>query len=531
MEQVATEAERIPTVCGGCYSCCSMVAHRVDGKVVKLEGNPDSPQGEGRLCAKGVSMIWNLYDPNRITVPLRRTNPEKGIGIDPKWEEISWDEALDEITEKMQKILKDDPRKFLLQITTIRATAVSQIRFPFLVAFGSPNTWNSGGGVHCGNGAHFIAGLFHASWDIIPDWDRCNYVLAFGTSVGHSAGHSAGVNAHMAARARDRGMKLVAFDPIANHVGAKATEWVPILPGTDSAVMLAMLNVILNDLGIWDEPYLQSKTNGPYLVGPDGAILKDRERDKPLVWDRGLGRALPFDDPAATDPAILGTFEIDGTTVQPAFEKLKNHLQKYSCETAEEISGVPAANIRRIAKEFAEAAQVGSTIVIDGKELPYRPASAVIFRGAQGHTNSVWTCICCALLNHVLGNGDVPGGTLGWPVTSHGYPDTGRFAFQPFPDENGMLVPGRWFGAPGGHVPRSQKEEIKLPEETIGFKKIFPYMTGISTPGWSNPEEFWQKLELPYRIEMIINQGCNSIMSMGNPRFVENFLKTVPFIV
>jgi len=67
-------------------------------------------------------------------------------------------------------------------------------------------------------------------------------------------------------------------------------------PGTDGAVALAMSNVILNDLRIWDAVYLKTKTNGPYLVGPDGHYVRDKETKKPLVWDAGASRAKVYDD-------------------------------------------------------------------------------------------------------------------------------------------------------------------------------------------------------------------------------------------
>ncbi|MCC7167012.1 MAG: hypothetical protein IT565_05530, partial [Rhodospirillales bacterium] len=70
-----------------------MQAHRVDGTVIKIEGNPKSPIGGGKLCAKGLSGMMILYDPHRVNTPLRRTNPKKGMGVDPGWKPISWDEA------------------------------------------------------------------------------------------------------------------------------------------------------------------------------------------------------------------------------------------------------------------------------------------------------------------------------------------------------------------------------------------------------------------------------------------------------
>src|SRR3990172_4582475 len=102
--------EWIPTICSICRSFCSIKAHVVNGVVVSVEGNPESPANLGKMCAKGKAQVMSLYDPNRPLVPLRRTNPEKGIGVDPKWVEISWDEALDTIAKKLVQIREDDPR-------------------------------------------------------------------------------------------------------------------------------------------------------------------------------------------------------------------------------------------------------------------------------------------------------------------------------------------------------------------------------------------------------------------------------------
>ena len=83
----------IPSACSLCYGTCSILADRQDGVLVKIEGNPDSAVGKGRLCGKGVSGLMTHYDPNRVRVPLRGTNPLKGIGVDPGWKEISWEAA------------------------------------------------------------------------------------------------------------------------------------------------------------------------------------------------------------------------------------------------------------------------------------------------------------------------------------------------------------------------------------------------------------------------------------------------------
>ena len=178
----------VPSSCSMCYATCSIRAHRVDGVVIKIEGNPESAVGAGRLCGKGISGLMTHYDPNRLDKPLRRTNPEKGIGVDPKWEEISWDEALDEVARHFKRVRAEDPRK----LTIHRTTTVTASFYPFHAfasAFGTNNTSAAGGGLHCGNGSHLISGIMHASWGIVPDFLYCNYAMYFGASKGHSAGH------------------------------------------------------------------------------------------------------------------------------------------------------------------------------------------------------------------------------------------------------------------------------------------------------------------------------------------------------
>ena len=93
-------------MCGRCYAMCGIRVHVVNGVAVKIEGEPDSLHGSGGgVCGKGVAGLQVLYDPNRLNVPLKRTNPEKGLHVDPKWQEISWEEAFDEIVPRMKKII------------------------------------------------------------------------------------------------------------------------------------------------------------------------------------------------------------------------------------------------------------------------------------------------------------------------------------------------------------------------------------------------------------------------------------------
>ena len=138
----------VKSTCGGCYGTCAIRAHRVNGVLVKIEGEPDIDFGSrGGECAKGLAMIQALYDPNRYNYPLRRTNPEKGIFADPKWKRISWDEALNEIAEKLKKIRQENPNK-LFHGGTPSAGSGPDLPLGFGVfgaVFGTKN-WHIGGG-------------------------------------------------------------------------------------------------------------------------------------------------------------------------------------------------------------------------------------------------------------------------------------------------------------------------------------------------------------------------------------------------
>ncbi|MFH1676956.1 MAG: molybdopterin-dependent oxidoreductase [bacterium] len=522
-----TEEKWIYTSCGGCYGQCGIRAKVVDGVLVKLEGNPETPAGSGRICAKGTSQLATLYDRHRVNYPVKRTNPEKGVHADPKWQRISWEEALDTIVSKLKNM--KDHRGCYFQATTVQT---SEIRFAvpaFMKAWGFKNYWVSGGGLWCGNGAHFMNGITHASWSIIPDWNYNNYTLYFGCSKGHGAGHAALQSAQWVADARARGMKAVVFDPYLSTQASKGEEWVPIRVGTDAAAVLGMINVILNELGVWDAHYLKLKTNAPYLIKPDGKNMRDAQTNKPLIWDPADNRAKPFDDASIKDYALLGEFEVNGVKCNPSFQLLKEHVKKnYPLDKCEKITSVPAKTLRRIAKEFADNAQIGSTITIDGVELPLRPSAAIFFRGSQGHVNSGWNCLAIDMMNHIVGAADVPGGAMGHgPPVSHGHPATGKPSTIPYACPDGLMIVKGWVY---DHKPYPLSEP--KPPTRLDLHDMFPCSVynafTIISPDW---EKYRKQFKIDYEPEIMINFGSNSVMTMANAHDVtENFLKKFKFI-
>ncbi len=563
VKQAVKEDVWIYTQCARCYAACAMRVHRVDGVAVEIQGVPDSTQGsEGGICAKGLSSLQVLYDPNRLNVPLKRTNPEKGIGVDPMWKEITWEEAFDEIVPKLKKVIENDPKKLNYMPAGAYPGQPLGAVDPVTVLGPFSGLFVLGLGLHCGNAAHPVGGLIHGSWSIVPDFKYCNYAIYFGASKGHGSGHSAMAAARMVADSKARGMKLVVFDPMCNFAAGKANEWVPTIPGTDVAIVLAMCNVIVNDLGIIDEPFLKLKTNAPYLVGPDmkyvrengpargvkghtqmGAAVTyigDDETNKPLVWDAGEGKAKVYDDPSIKEYALAGEYEVNGVKCQPSFQLLKEHLKQYTPEMASKVSTVPPETIRRIATEFATEARVGSTITIDGHTLPYRPVSAVIFRGGQGHENSYHACFAVSLLSAIVGAVEVPGGTTSWPARTLGYPgrensDPGALKWTVFKGLDGFLQNER-FGPGSGRnhkdVPYHGEWPIALPkiEHAYGIKDIQPIGGFKYIVGGSDREEIWKKLGVTYKIEMMFISK-NAALSIGNWDAVAEALKQVDYTV
>ncbi len=502
----------ISSTCNICFSSCAIRAHRVNGTVVKIEGNPDCPTSRGGLCPKGASGIMLLYDPNRVNVPLKRTNPKKGIGVDPKWVEISWDEALDLICDKLKKLKADDPRK-LMTIASVLVMDSSRMAGAFATTFGSKDRLSAGQGIHCGNGAHLFSGMMQCAWTKMPDTNYINYYLNFGCSSGFGAYYSATGMAKRMADARRRGMKHVAIEPWMGMPGINSDEWIPIRPGTDAALALAMVNLLLNKYGIYDTESIKQYTNGPYLIGDDGYYIRDKKTGKPLIWDTIDGRAKTYDDPTFKDVSIDGTYTVDGLTARPAFSLLKEHVKKYTPEMASEITTVPVETICRLAKEFGEAAQIGSTIVIDGVKLPFRPVAVGFFKGASGHSHSALTNMALMILQEIVGANNVPGGGLGMNSRHLGFPESGMPTYCPSAGPDGLLQPGTW-----GHNTPWPVHEAKKPE-TVGMQETVPTAgdSPLAPMGLIDKEKY----KLPYKTEFIIHTGGNYMMNIADPKILE----------
>lgn len=513
--------EWVPTTCNGCFPSCGILVRRKNGKIIGSKGDPNAFSSKGKCCGKSMSRIADLYQPGRLTRPLLRTNPEKGIGIDPKWKEISWEEALDRVVEKLDKIRKEDPRK--LSLATF--DAVSHVfHFAFMTAFGTPNTiWN--GSTFCGAGLHAVSMVTQGSCgNSEPDTERCNYLVQWGAQYGMGANNNPMVAMRQMADARKRGARLVVIDPICSHAAAKADEWIPIIPGTDGALGLGVANLLVNELGLIDLAYLRKYTNAPYLTGDDGHYIRDESSGKPLVWDFSNSCALPYDEAESETLSLEGEFDVSGKKGIPAFALLREHLKSYTVSKVSAITAVPEDTIRRFAREFGEAAQIGAHFDYRGHTLPLRPACIETKSGGSRHKNGFWNVYSILLPNILVGSMNMPGGLLGTGVYGPfgmGGIETARDGLIMWSLIEAMDIMGACRPYPPREVTSPENIDLRELIPCSFFSSTLPILTSL------NPE----KARLPYQPEALIISRFNPMMSTFNPGVVAEMLKKLNFVL
>jgi anaerobic selenocysteine-containing dehydrogenase len=354
-----------------------MVARVVDGRIIKFEGHPAHPRNRGTLCVKGQSQIMSIYDPYRIKAPLQRINDK---GIPGEWKEISWDEALNLVGNQVKDVIARDKR--LLMWQKGRSKAKDFYDDAFVKASGATKM---GHGAFCSDAAYrALEYTYGMHGGMHPDFRHCNYLISWGWGLTSSGGNKTCwiTWQQQFLEARERGMKNVTIDPWRRSVGPHTDEWLPIKPVTDLAFWLAIINVLIFN-GFIDQEYLVKYTNAPSLVKNDGYFLM--LDDKEQVWDTNTDSAQPF-DAEGISPALEGAYTVDGTSVKTSFQVLKEHVTQYTPEWAAEICDLPVDAIRRVGQELGENARIGSTIVIDGVEIPYRPVGLMAYHVSQQET-------------------------------------------------------------------------------------------------------------------------------------------------
>ncbi|MCK4273839.1 MAG: molybdopterin-dependent oxidoreductase, partial [Dehalococcoidales bacterium] len=260
-EGVITE-KWVPTSCLNCATRCATRVRVVNGRAVKVAGNPLSRVSEGENCARANVGLQVLYDPGRVTTPLKRTNPTKGRGIDPGWTEISWEQALNEVSERLKALRgKEQPERLLL-LCGLNTVSAEDIIRRFADAYGTPNVVSADGlnneadkaGEWLADG-HYTQSAY--------DLERTNYILSFGASILESYKPLARSLRMWGKIRRERPnrAKVVVIDPRYSITALRADRWVPINPGTDGALALAIAHVIISE-GLYDVDFVKKWTSG-----------------------------------------------------------------------------------------------------------------------------------------------------------------------------------------------------------------------------------------------------------------------------
>jgi phenylacetyl-CoA:acceptor oxidoreductase len=435
-----TTSRRIPTYCYQCVAGPDLLTVKVeDGVATEVEPNfcaAGIHPGGGKVCVKAYGLVQKTNNPHRVLTPMKRSNPKKGRGEDPRFVPISWDEAMTAITDKLAAVRASgltDASGYPRVAASFGGAGTPQSymgTFPaFLAAWGAIDMgFGSGQGVKCYHSEHLYGEFWHRAFIVTPDTPLCDYLISCGNNI-EAAGGVTGIARHAAARVR--GMKRVQVEPHLSITGACSAEWLPIKPKTDAAFLFALIHVLLHEVPRerLDLAFLAPRTASPYLVGPNGFYLRDRATRQPLVWDTIGASACVHDSPGIQE-ALEGRYEVDAIEIGPdddlladgvltgttAFTLLVEHVRSYSPEWAQGVCDLPAATIRRIANEFIDHARVGATIEIDGKVMPHRPVAITLGKTVNngwGGYECVWARTVLATLVGAL---EVPGGTIGTTI-------------------------------------------------------------------------------------------------------------------
>ena len=265
-----TDGEQVvPTFCELCFWKCGVLAHVKGGRVTKLVGNPEHPLSRGRLCPRGTGGTGLLYDPDRLKKPLLRRGTKRG---GQEFEEVSWEKALDFTAEQLLRIQKDcGPDKVALFSHGFGGSFFKHLLF----AYGSANVTAPSYGQCRGPrevGFNLTYGASLGSPEVL-DIANSRVLTLIGSHLGENM-HNTQVQdfAQMIAK----GGQLVVVDPRFSTAAGKARYWLPIKPGTDLALLLAWIHVILDE-GLYDRDYVEK-----YAVGLDE--LRNHVADKTPEW-------------------------------------------------------------------------------------------------------------------------------------------------------------------------------------------------------------------------------------------------------
>jgi anaerobic selenocysteine-containing dehydrogenase len=356
-----SKGEWVATTCQGCTAWCPTEIFVQNGRAVKVRGNQLSKANNGYVCPRGHLILQQMYDPDRVKVPMKRTNPAKGRGIDPKFVPITWDEALDTIADKMIELRKNnEPHKLLYMRGRYSPTSTELLYGTVGKVFGTPNSISHS--AICAEAEKMGPGLTQGYFGYRDyDLDNTKCLVVWGCDP-ISSNRQVPNAISKFGDIIDRGT-VVAVDPRFTPSAAKAHEWLPLKPGTDGALASAIAHVILTE-ELWNKEFVGNFKDGKNLFVPgqtvDEAAFVEKETYGLVKW---WNLALKDATPAWGEKETLITQE----------------------------------QIVRVARAMGKAA----------------PAVAVwMGPGACMHPRGTYSAMAVHALNGLVGSIDAPGGTL-----------------------------------------------------------------------------------------------------------------------
>lgn len=388
----------------GCMHCGSWVTVR-DGVVVKREPDPDEPFNN-RPCLRGYSQIQRLYHPNRIKYPMKRVG-ERGSG---EWERISWEQAIQEITDKWKGYMEESgPQSITLYPGTSNGGLINGAAISLL-----KRLWNTAGfsvydlcidvgaltGVDrvCGGtgfdkpGNHYASDIMNAKYIVNMSANETESTLFRWRDI---------------ASACENGTKYIVIDPNQSTAASKSDKWIRCRPASDGALLMGIMNVILDE-GWEDEDFIRHHTVAPYLVKEDGKFLRASEfgiepvetgmnpmTGEPILYDAPILMGEDGNHGTAEEvatPVLHGTFDINGKKVTCAYDLFCDRVAEYDPQKVEEITEVSPEDVRYLAEVFADG-----------------PTRVHLGMGGQAYNNghSIGTALGCLL--SITGNLSKPG--------------------------------------------------------------------------------------------------------------------------
>ncbi|WP_165056515.1 MULTISPECIES: molybdopterin-dependent oxidoreductase [unclassified Adlercreutzia] len=404
-----------------CQCNCHLKCTVRDGRMVLIEPNDWPNKRNETVCLKGISEIQHTYSADRIQAPLKRVG-ERGKG---EFVQITWDEALDTIADKVKETWeKDGPQAIAFQ------TAVDSLTTFLPKLLKGQEKPRRGIDIGLGNGfspALAESGQQGASSNEVTDWKNAKTIL----NVGCNMLETCMVTSKYFFDAKDAGSEIITIDPNFCTTAAKSSRWIPIVAGTDPALYLGMVSVIL-EKGWYNESYLKVNTSMPFLVKrSDGSLLRrdivsdaaQTGTENPfMVWDEGTESVVEY-LANGVSPALEHEAVVDGEAYATVFSLLKENQRQYTVAWASELTGIAEETLVELADKYANH---GPSILSFG------------FGGGEKFYNADVAGHAAVLLATLVGSfgTDVPGWGAGAYVNSYQKIfGAGKFASWPLPSE------------------------------------------------------------------------------------------------